>query len=113
MNVQCIYSHLREMDTWWARYLVGAPLPRDRRLCLSSMRQPSRASKRKRPPEEMPSSISLEVISVIRRGGRITKKRVIKKKDFDPRASPIIFSDDHIPSASDSQPALSTSVQGL
>jgi len=55
-------------------------------------RQP-RTSKRKRPPEEVPSSISLEVISLVQKGGRITKKRVFEKTGFDPRASPLTFPD--------------------
>lgn len=72
------------------------PLPGDRRLCLVIMRQPPPAKKRKRPLEEVPSSLSLEVISLVRRGGRVTKKRVIEKRDFDPRASPVIFPNDEI-----------------
>lgn len=60
------------------------------------MRQPSLAKKRKRPLEEVPSSLSLEVVSLVRRGGHVTKKRVIEKRDFDPRASPVIFPNDDI-----------------
>lgn len=60
------------------------------------MPKPSRRPKRKRPIEEIPSSVSLEVISLVRQGGRITKKRIIEKTEFDPRASPIIFPDDDV-----------------
>ena len=56
----------------------------------------SRSNKRKRPPEERPSSISLEVISLVQRGNRFVKKRVIEKTDFDPRAPPITFPDDDV-----------------
>lgn len=56
-----------------------------------------RAAKRKRPPEERASSVSLEVISLVRTtGGRYTKKRIVEKTDFDPRASPITFPDDDV-----------------
>ena len=57
------------------------------------MRHASRSTKRKRiRPEEMPSSASREVVSLIRDGGRVTKKRIIEGTDFDPRIS--IFSPD-------------------
>jgi hypothetical protein len=44
--------------------------------------------KRKRPPEEIASSASLEVIAVDNRGGRLTKKRTIEKTKFELRVSP-------------------------
>lgn len=64
------------------------------------MPQPSRSKKRKRVPEEFPSSATLEVIAVVRRNGLVTKKRTIEKTDFDPRASSAYFpdNDDTLPS---------------
>ena len=81
--------------------------------CASSiaMPQPSRprTGKRKKPPEEVPSSLSLEVVSLVRVGssrGRATKKRIVEKFDFDPPSSPITFpdyDDDNTPPAPGSQ----------
>jgi len=85
----------------------------DRRLSLITiMPQPSRskAGKRKRPPEHVPSSLSLEVVSLVRIGssrGRATKKRVIEKMEFDHPSSPITFPDDD---NDDSPPAPSSQV---
>jgi len=60
-------------------------LPADRRLCHIIMPQPPRrGNKRKRPPEELPSSVSLEVVSLHRQGGRIVKKRVVEKMERPP-----------------------------
>ena len=64
-------------------------------LPLTAMTK-SRSSKRKRPPEERPSSISLEVISFVQQDGRFIKKRVVEKTDFDPRAPPLTFPDDDV-----------------
>jgi len=70
------------------------------RLCLLiTMPQQSRprTGKRKRPPEHLPSPLSLEVVSLVRVGssrGRATKKRVVEKMDFDPPSSPITFPGD-------------------
>ena len=77
---------------------VGRPCA-DRRSILVIMSQPPQAkpgAKRKRPLEEIPSSISLEVISIVRQDGCRIKKRIVEKTDFDPRASPMNFSDDKI-----------------
>lgn len=79
----------------------------DRRLRLVIM--PRTSVKRKRPPAEFPSSISLEVISVVRTGNRFSKKRVVEATKFNPRASPIpLFEDDLRASTSqaDSSPPL-------
>ena len=54
---------------------------------------PPRTKKRKRPPEEIASPASLEVIAVVRQGGRITKKQTIEKTKFDPRVSPSLPND--------------------
>ena len=54
---------------------------------------PPRTKKRKRPPEEIASPASLEVIAVVRQGGRVTKKRTIEKTKFDPRVSPSLPND--------------------
>ena len=54
----------------------------DRLLPLLFAMHPStrRPPKRRLPPEEYPSSMSVEYISVTRQGGRINKKRVIETK---------------------------------
>ena len=45
----------------------------------------TRKGKRKRPPEDIvPSSLTLEVISSVRRGKRASKKRAIEKLDVVP-----------------------------
>ena len=51
-------------------------------------------AKWKKAPEEMPSSATREVISIARKGGRITKKRIIEATAVDPRASPLPSPDD-------------------
>ena len=67
------------------------------RLSPTNMpRQPARGGKRKRPPEERPSPQTLEVISFIRRGEEVVKKRTIEKRDFDPMAPSIVFPDDDV-----------------
>jgi len=53
----------------------------------------TRIGKRKRPPEQIPSSQSLEVVSSVRRGDRATKQRVVEKLDFEP-PPPIPLPDD-------------------
>ena len=99
----------------------GTWLSTDRRLSLIiTMPQPSRSKtgKRKRPPEQAPSSLSLEVISIVRVGsgrGRATKKRIIETIDFDRPSSPITFpdnDDDDTPPAPDSPVDPSDSVGG-
>ena len=65
-------------------------------LCLVIMWQPSRASKCKRPPEDISSSVSLEVVSLIQHSGCVTKKWIIMKMDFDPQALPIAFPNDKV-----------------
>ena len=58
---------------------------------------PQRSNKHKRPPLELPSSLSLEVISLVRRGGsHPTKKQVVEKLDLEPPVSPITFPDDDV-----------------
>jgi len=91
----------------------------DQRLCLLiTMPQQSRprTGKRRRPPEHLPSPLSLEVVSIVRVGssrGRATKKRVVEKMDFDPPTSPITFpgdDDDDTPPEPGSQAGPSNSV---
>ena len=73
------------------------------------MRQPSRASKRKRPPEKVPSAVSLEVISVVLRGNRgRTKRRIVEKMDLKPQDSSPTFPTNNAPPTPDSQPDPST-----
>ena len=58
------------------------------------MRQPSRSTKRKRfQPEDLPSSATREVFSIVRKGGRVTQKRIIEGTDFDPRTSTFSLDD--------------------
>lgn len=77
----------------------------DRRLFHIIMRQPPRPGKRRKPPvEEMPSALSVEVISLIQRGGRTTKKRIVEGMVFDSLAP--LFDDDVLPaSGSQSNPS--------
>ena len=42
----------------------------------------------------MPSSATLEVISIVRKGGRIVKKRIVESAGVDPRIPPPSFPDD-------------------
>lgn len=56
---------------------------RDRRPSLVVMPRTTRRSKR--PPEEYPSSLSVEFISVTRQeNGRVSKKRNVEKAEFNP-----------------------------
>jgi hypothetical protein len=74
----------------------------DRNLSFVEMpRQPT--NKRKRSPEEIPTPQTLEVISFVRRGDKVVKKRVIEKMDVDPTTSPILFPDDDVLPAPSSQ----------
>ena len=75
-------------------------------------RQRNRGTKRKTPPEEVPSSQTLEVISFVRRGDTVSKKRTIEKVDFDPMASPIIFPNDDVLPAPGLQAGPSVSAGG-
>jgi len=68
-----------------------------------------RRGKRKRPPEQVPSSSSLEVFSSVRRGGRATKKRAVEKLDYE-LPSPVAPPDDNVLLDHSSQPDPSTSV---
>ena len=52
-------------------------------VCLVIMRQ-RRSNKRKNVPIEMPSFAFVEVISIVRKGGRLVKKRTIEPEPFDP-----------------------------
>ena len=58
-------------------------------------RQPSRPRKRKA-PEDIPSSATQEVISVVRKGNHIIKKRIVEGTVADPRASHLSFPDDAV-----------------
>ena len=53
-----------------------------------------RTKKRKRAPELFPSSATLEVISVVRQGGTVVKKRIVETTNIDPRIPPPSFPDD-------------------
>ena len=57
------------------------------------MRQPRRSQKRKRPPEDMPSSATVEIITVMRDGNRLKKKRIVEKAEFDPTSVPFSLPD--------------------
>lgn len=80
----------------------------DRRLSLVRMPRQPRGSKRKRPPEEMPSSHTLEFSSHIRRGDSVVRKRTVEKMDFHAVDSLIVFPDDDVLPAPGSQSDPST-----
>ena len=67
----------------------------DRRLSLVKMPRQGR-NKRKRPPEEMPSSQTLEFVLHVRRGGNVIKKRTVEKMEFSAMDSPVNFPDDNV-----------------
>ena len=66
--------------------------------CLSLVRMPRQpqGSKRKRPPEEMPSSQTLEFVSHVRRGNRVVKQRTVEKMEFQAVDSFVVFPDDDV-----------------
>ena len=68
-------------------------------------RQPPPPQKRgrKKAHAEMASSVTQEVIAVVRKGSHITKKRVIEKIDIKSRASPFSLPDDDLLDALSSQ----------
>lgn len=59
-----------------------------------------RGPKRKRPPEELASSASLEVITIVRTGNRTNKKRIVEGTKFDPCPPPSVFNFDAVPDLS-------------
>jgi hypothetical protein len=74
------------------------------------MRPPTtRKGKRKRLPEQVPSAMSLEVISLVRQGDHVSKKRIIEATPFDLRASPTSFPAGDIHFTSSSHPSASGS----
>ena len=76
---------------WGSGAGLRAQLLGDWHLFLIIMpRQPPRPRKRgrKKAPVEMPSSVTWEVIAVVRKGSHIIKKRKIKRVDINSRDSP-------------------------
>lgn len=51
--------------------------------------QPTRKKKRKA-PEELPSSATVEITGFIQKGGRLVRDRVIEPAQFDPRIPPTL-----------------------
>jgi len=71
------------------------------------MQQPGRGKKRKRQPEEVPSSASLEVFTVTRAGkcNRVTRKRVVEGTKFEACGLPSTLLSTEAPHASPSSDA--------